>query len=73
MTTTVKKPQASKTQVKWLPPTQATRQDLLALGTAGLVAYGEKGEAQWLEAGAELLRRQRNKQIRKAAEGAKAN
>lgn len=54
-----------KGKVTYLPPVNPAMQ---ALGTIALVAHGELGEKQSIEAGLELLRRKGNNLRRKAAE-----
>lgn len=68
-TTTKARAAKPKPQVTYLPPQNP---EMVKLGSAELIAHGEKGEKQAIEAGLELLRRKRNTAIRKAAEQAKA-
>lgn len=68
MTATATKPKL-KTQVTYLPPQNP---EMVKLGSSELIAYGEKGEKQAIEAGLEFLRRKRNAAIRKAQQEAGA-
>lgn len=55
--------------VTYLPPQDPA---MVKLGSAELIAYGEKGERESIQAGLEFLRRQRNKAARRAEKEAGA-